>query len=756
MKSKFFLLLFFPITVFACSSQELPRLQIIPKPEHVNFHKGNFRLNAHTRIITGDHPEVIRLAKLLNEGISGMSNYILSLEEAGNGEGVIRFRLDSLREECRNEGYKLCIYPDSLVLTACKPAGLFYGVQTLVQMLADGQFYYPEKRDWELPALEIEDAPAFPYRGLHLDVSRHFFPKEFVLKCIDLMSEYKLNRFHWHLTDAAGWRVEIKKYPELTQWAAWRPEKDYLTWWKGNRRYVTKDSANAYGGFYSQEEVREIVAYAASRYVTVIPEIEMPGHSEEVLAVYPELGCTGKPYRNGEFCIGNEKSFEFIENVLGEIMELFPSQYIHIGGDEASKAAWRKCPKCQKRIREGHLKDEKGLQSYMVHRVEDFLRMHGRKLMGWDEILEGGLAPDATVMSWRGEKGGIEAAKSGHDVVMTPGTFCYFDSYQAEPRTQPYAIGGFTPYLKTYSYNPVPPELTKDEARHILGAQANLWTEYISTPSHAEYMIFPRLLSLAEVVWTPAGKKEEEDFKYRVEKHIALLARKGVNVFRLSDRVEVLTEVDTISKKIKVWFSTEKYRPVIRYTLDGTDPQADSQIYTDPFFVSDSAEVKAAIFVGSERGGAVLAERLDYHKAIGKKVAYRYRYNSSYPAAGEVTLTDGYRGGLTYSDGRWQGFLTNLEVTVDLEKMTDLKYVSAKFMQLTGPGVYMPDYMVVSVSDDGKEFREVGRVNNDVPLDESTLVLKDFTVRFTDKARYIKVFAKKHAGFQFVDEIVVY
>lgn len=758
MKFKIILPSFLILLFFACSSQELPQLQIIPLPERMVLDAGSFKLDAGTPIVVPGCREAEDCARLLNEVVAGISNYILPLEKERTEKGKrgVYFRLDSLEKGWGREGYGLQINRDSIVLSAQTPAGLFYGVQTISQLLTDGQFYFPGKRKWELPALRIEDRPSFVYRGLHLDVSRHFFPKEFVMKCIDLMSEYKLNRFHWHLTDGAGWRVEIKKYPELTRRAAWRAEKDYLKWWKGDRRYVTQDSANAYGGYYTQEEIREVVAYAASKYVMIIPEIEMPGHSEEVLAVFPELGCTGKPYQNGELCIGNEKTFEFVENVLAEILELFPSEYIHIGGDEASKRAWKKCPKCQKRIQQEHLKDEKGLQSYMIHRVEKFLNSHGRQLIGWDEILEGGLAPGAVVMSWRGEKGGIEAAQAGHPVVMTPGGYCYFDSYQAEPQTQPYAIGGFTPYLKTYSYYPVPEELTPEEAKYILGAQANVWTEYISTTSHAEYMIFPRLLALAEVVWTPKERKDPEDFKYRVEKHLALLAQKGVNAFRLSDRVDILTEVDTVGKRIKVRFDSEKYRSLIRYTVNGAEPDGQSPVYREPFYVTDSTWVKAAIFNGELRGESVSIARLDYHKAIGKKVAYRYRYNNGYPAAGERTLTDGYRGGLTYSDGRWQGFLTNFEVTVDLEKVTELSYVSLKFMQLTGPGVYMPDYVKVSVSENGKEFQEVGQVKNDVPAELSTLVLKDFTVRFSGKGRYVKVFAKKQAGFQFVDEIVVY
>lgn len=569
------------------------------------------------------------------------------------------------------------------------------------------------------------------------------------------MAMYKLNRFHWHLTDAGGWRLEIKKYPELTQRGAWRTQEDWRVWWNGgDRAYLDEGEDGAYGGYYTQDEIREIVAYAAARHIVVIPEIEMPGHSEEVLAVYPQLSCSGNG-KGGEFCAGNEASFQFIENVLKEVLELFPSEYIHIGGDEASKSAWKKCPLCQRRIRKEHLKDEKELQSYFIRRVEKFLTAQGRNIIGWDETLEGGLAPDATVMSWRGENGGIEAARSGHDVIMTPGAYCYFDSYQAEPSTQPYAIGGFLPYLKVYSYHPVPSELSPEEARHILGAQANIWTEYISTPEHVEYMAYPRVLALSEVVWSPQEKKNNEDFKRRVKSHICRLKQKGVNVFPLSDRIEMEMEVDTLEKRIRVSFDSEKYNPEIHYTLDGSLPDSQSALYKGPFWI-DSAEVKAALFQKGERSGNISTGRFDYHKAIGKKVSYIHKYSGSYPAAGNVTLTDGYRGGLTYGDGRWQGFLKNLDVVIDLETVQPLHSVGIKFMQLTGPGVYMPQYVQVSVSEDGKNFTEVGEVKNDIPSDRPDLLFKNFVVEFSARARYVRIFARKQAGFMFTDEIVVY
>lgn len=734
----------------ACSTGNLPveDLQIIPRPEKAVMGEGVFRLGEDTGLEIPADDRISVPAGFLNAKIEDITGYTLQGGKAG--APLILMALDTA--QLSPEAYRLEITAGQVTLVGGDGAGLFYGVQTLGQLLADARFYAAGEKAWHLPALEIEDRPAFGYRGLHLDVSRHFFPKAFVLKCLDLMSQYKMNRFHWHLTDAAGWRIEMQRYPELTERGAWRTREKYLDWWKGSRHYATREAAGAYGGYYTREEIREVVAYAAQRHIMVIPEIEMPGHSEEVVSIYPQLGCYGEPYRNGELCIGKEETFEFVENVLTEVMELFPSEYIHIGGDEASTAAWKKCADCRRRMQAEHLGSEKELQGYMIRRVEKFLRSKGRKLIGWDEILDGGLAPEATVMSWRGERGGIEAAKLGHDVVMTPGGYCYFDSFQADPRTQPAAISGFLPYLKVYSYHPVPAELSAAEARHILGAQGNLWTEYISTPEHAEYMIFPRLLALSEVVWSPRDLRDPEDFKRRIARHIDLLKQKGVNVFMLSDRIDLLTDVDTVRRRIKVSFDSERYRPEIHYILNG----GKEEVYREPFYVTDSAVIQAFIVREGKRSAEVSDMRVDCHRAIGKRVSYGHRYSGSYPAAGVATLTDGRCGGLTYGDGCWQGFLSDVEVTVDLDSVSDLGYVSARFMQLTGPGVYMPRYVTVEVSEDGRTFREVARIENTVPSDKRELVIKDFTARFAARGRYVRFFARRQNGFQFVDEVVIY
>ncbi len=430
------------------------------------------------------------------------------------------------------ESYTLSVTPQQILIRATSGAGLFYGMQTLLQLAQPSG-----AGSYSIASVEIEDTPRFAYRGLMLDVSRHFSTKEFIKKQIDALAYYKINRLHLHLTDAAGWRLEIKKYPLLTEFAAWRTDPTWKQWWNGGRKYVRFDAPGAYGGYYTQDDIREILEYARQHYITVIPEIEMPSHSEEVLAAYPQLSCSGEPYKNSDFCVGNEETFTFLENVLTEVMELFPSEYIHIGGDEAGKSAWKTCPKCQKRMKDEHLANVDELQSYLIHRIEKFLNNHGRHLLGWDEILQGGIAPNATVMSWRGEEGGIAAVTSGHRAIMTPGAYCYLDSYQDAPYSQPEAIGGYLPLKKVYSYNPVSASLTAEQAKLVYGVQGNLWVEYIPTPEHMEYMIYPRILALAETAWSAPERKSWPDFHTRALSAVADLQAKGYHTFDLKKEI---------------------------------------------------------------------------------------------------------------------------------------------------------------------------------------------------------------------------
>lgn len=676
--------LLFSASVFtACAPVAEQTLSVTPVPMEVNWQRGSFRPDASTSLWI-EAPEADR--SILAEYLQA-SPLALKLADSQSGNQVVLKQTDALEGITSLEGYVLSVNSDGVRIEALSGAGLFYGVQTLLQMAADA----PEG----MTAVTVKDEPRFEYRGIMLDVSRHFRSKEFVKRQIDLLSYYKINRLHLHLTDAAGWRIEIKKYPRLTQFAAWRPQAVWKDWWNGKREYCEETDPRAQGGYYTQDDIRELVAYAQKHYVTIIPEIEMPSHSEEVLTAYPELSCTHVPYKQSDFCIGNEKTFEFLENVLTEVMELFPSEYIHIGGDEAGKASWPNCKLCQARMKKEGLKDVNELQSYSIHRMERFLNSHGRKLLGWDEILDGGLAPNATVMSWRGTEGGLAAIRSGHKAIMSPGQYCYLDGYQDAPYSQPEAIGGYLPLKKVYGYEPVPDSLSADEAKLMYGVQANLWTEYIPTEEHAEYMLYPRAIALAEVAWSKPENKSWEDFHRRALKIVDELKAKGYHPFELKNEIGNRKEAET---------------PV-------------------------------------------------EHLALGKKVTYNAPYWENYPAAGEATLTDGLRGGWNYNDQLWQGFVTKdrVDVVIDLEKETPIHSVAADFMQICGPEVFMPERVVISVSNDGKEFTQLAEIKHEVVRDDA-VTFKNFGWEGEASARYIRYQAlasDKFGGVLFTDEIVV-
>ncbi len=501
------------------------RHPVVPWPRRLEPGDGAFPIDGRTRIALADdgNPDLRRLGDLLADYLGGFA----AVEPARGREGPGAISLSFGNGPEGAEGYALTVGADGIEIGARQPAGLFFGLQTLRQLIAAS----PKS----IPAVRIEDAPRFAYRGMHLDVSRHFFPIEFVKKFIDTMSAFKLNAFHWHLTDDQGWRLEIRKYPKLTEVGAWRKETIVGHARRGPKGY----DGTPHGGFYTQDEAREVVRYARERSITVIPEIEMPGHAVAALAAYPQLACTPGPFdvrttwgiSEDIFC-PSEETFAFLQNVLTEVMDVFPSEYIHIGGDEAPKARWKESLVAQEVIKREGLRDADELQSWFVRRVESFLNAHGRRLIGWDEILEGGLAPNATVMSWRGIKGGIAAAKQGHDVVMCPNDDLYFDHYQADPEKEPLALGGMTPLEDTYRYEPVPDELTQDEAAHVLGTQGCLWTEYIPTPEHAEYMTYPRLLALAELAWSPREARDLDSFRSRLAPTLAFLDRLGVRFRR--------------------------------------------------------------------------------------------------------------------------------------------------------------------------------------------------------------------------------
>ncbi|HOY29675.1 MAG TPA: beta-N-acetylhexosaminidase, partial [Flavobacteriales bacterium] len=526
------------------SAQQRVLPSIIPAPVEMRLTEGSIDLQC-PFLVEGGKPVETGLVELIRADVD--RSVTTSFQECME-PNVVSLALIQPDTLLPVEWYSLSVTPKTITINAVHEAGLFRGSRTLIQLLEQG------RTTGSLPCLTITDYPRFPWRGMHLDPCRHFWSVEFTKKYIDLLARYKMNSFHWHLTDDQGWRIEIKKYPELTAVGAWRKGSQVGPY--SRREY---DSI-PYGGFYTQDEIREVVAYAAARHINVVPEIEMPGHALAALAAYPHLGCTGGPYEVSKgwgvfedvFCAGNDSTFAMLEDVLTEVMELFPSEMIHIGGDECPKEAWKKCAKCQARKNAHGLKDEHELQSYFIQRIEKFVNSKGRKIIGWDEILEGGLAPNAAVMSWQGIEGGIAAARSGHYAVMSPGSHCYFDHYQGDPANEPLAIGGFTTVQKVYSYEPIPAELKPEEHKYILGAQGNVWTEYILTPEHVEYMAVPRMLALAEVLWTPKEKRNEADFLSRLENEFPKLDAMKVNASKSLYQVSLLPRPGKIAGTIEV------------------------------------------------------------------------------------------------------------------------------------------------------------------------------------------------------------
>jgi len=737
--------------LFSCNHQKpVPEISVIPQPVKVIKGEGAFYLDNSTIIYINDE-NLRKTASFLVESIeksTGTKPEIVLEKNFSDKINFIGFKL-SANKNSSKEAYTLTADKDKIIIEAANPAGIFYGLQSLYQLLppeifSTGKLNLPAV----IPAVKINDYPRFAYRGMHLDVSRHFFPKEFIKKYIDLIAFHKMNTFHWHLVDDQGWRIEIKKYPKLTQIGAWRVNRNNVSW---RKREPAKPGEKAtYGGFYTQDDIREIVQYAKDRQVTIIPEIEMPAHVLSAIASYPYLSCTGDSISvptggiyqvNAIYCAGKESTFEFLENVLTEVMDLFPSKYIHIGGDEANKEPWEKCSYCQKRIKTEGLKDVAELQSYFIRRIEKFLNSKGRELIGWDEILEGGLAPAATVMSWRGISGGIAAAKQGHDAIMTPGTHCYFDHYQGDPRVEPEAIGGYTTVSKTYSYEPVPEELSPEEAKHILGAQGNVWTEWILTPEHAEYMAIPRMTALAEVDWSPKESRNWDDFNKRLQKQFKRFDNWGVNYAHGTTLIDIKVTFKNDTDFVSLF--NERYKPEIHYTTDGSEPNEKSPKYEKPFAVTNTITVKAILTEKGKTVGLPTEKLIARHKALGAKVNYITPYHK-YEAQGKTNLTDGMTGGNSYNDGFWQGFYaSDMEVIIDFGKELEFNKLSAGFLQKSNSWIFLPQWVEYYKSDDGENFSLIGKVNNKIlPLEEGTVVNRFELETKTQKAKYLKVKAK--------------
>lgn len=588
-------------------------ISIIPLPLSIQQQAGNFQLNSKTTIYVdpGD-AELKLLAGMLADQLQTTTSIKVPVVEKAGGQkkkNAIVLTKKQAADSLGKEGYSLNVRPENIVLQAPQGNGIFYGLQSIFQLLptqADGSM---ANKNVSIPAVSIIDKPRYGWRGMMLDVGRYFYPVDFIKKFIDYMAMHKLNTFHWHLTEDHGWRIEIKKHPKLTEVGAYR---------KGTQVNSPKHiDYRPHGGYYTQEQIKELVAYAAERYVNIVPEVDMPGHTMAMLAAYPEISCTGNiemPLQWGIkediLCAGNEKTYAIVEDVLSEVAELFPSPIIHIGGDEAPKKRWKECPKCQARIKKENLKDEHELQSYFIKRVENFLLTKNKRIIGWEEIMEGGLAPNAAVMSWLGIKSGIAAAKQGHPVVMSPTEFLYLDYYQNYPALEPKAIGGLLTVEKVYSYEPTPAELTPEEAKYILGTQGNVWAEYIHSPEKVEYMAYPRGAALAEVAWTQPILKNWDNFKKRLEKQYERYDDLGINYSRSAYNVLPKVSVNEKEKEATVTLETFYHEPVIYYTIDGSEPSLESLKYTVPFIIKDASVVKAAAYREGKRVGEVTVRHI--------------------------------------------------------------------------------------------------------------------------------------------------
>ena len=762
------------IVLCSCGSHD-PQIAIVPYPNHLEAGRGTYRVT--DRPVTCDsrtdertQRAVVGFAARLATVTGGTNPVTVADEMPASG---IRFVTD---ESLPAEGYELNVDGEGIEVRASQFPGFLYALQSLGQLLPAAVYGTEPAPDaaWEVPCVKIADAPRFAYRGMHLDVARHFFSVDEVKRYIDVMAIHKLNTLHWHLTDDQGWRIEIKRYPELTAVGSIRKATVVRKEWG------TYDGT-PYGGFYTQDEIRDVVKYAADRGVTVIPEIDLPGHMLAALTAYPELGCTGGPYEvwgrwgvaDDVLCPGREKTFEFLEGVLTEVMELFPSEYIHIGGDECPKVRWEKCPRCQAKIRQLGLKDDGEhtadhyLQSYVTDRIGKFLAQHGRRIIGWDEILEGRAPSDAVVMSWRGSEGGIAAAKLGHDVIMTPNSHFYFDYYQSlDTDAEPFGIGGYIPMEQVYSYDPAFPELTPEQQKHILGVQANLWTEYVLSDEHLEYMLLPRLAALSEVQWCLPETKDWNRFigSFRMDE---IYSQMGYEFAKHIFGVTASYAVDPEKGGVVMTLTTQGGAP-IRYTLDGSDPTASSPLYKAPVTIGESCTFKAAAL----REGMqtpVYARKFDFNKATGRRIALNAAPTLKYTYGGASLLVDGYRGGPVYSNGAWIGFLNEpLDVTIDMQGAKPYSAVTVESLVEKGEWVFPPSSVGVYLSDDGREFTEAALMSVPQETAGSPDGVKPFKVLFPEtSARYLRVVARTvdpipawhgaagQKAHMFVDEIIV-
>ncbi len=739
---------------------------IIPEPAEIKNLEGTFEFTSDTRFVV-QNEENKKISQLLSDKLATAAGFTPKIVEKTPESNYVVFKTD---ESLEAEAYTLTVSSDAITITSNGLSGALYAVETLRQLLPP-EIESPQQQKetvWSVPNLEINDHPRYPWRGMMLDVARHFFDKDYVLKSIDRMALFKLNTLHLHLVDDQGWRIEIQKYPKLTEIGGFRVDQEDKHW--DARSKNSPDEKATYGGFYTQEDIKEIVTYAQERGITVVPEIEMPAHVMSALAAYPEFSCfdekIGVPSGGvwpitDIYCPGKEKTFEFLEDVLSEVMELFPSQYIHVGGDEATRTNWEKCPHCQKRMREEGLKTTAELQSYFIKRVERFISSKNRRLLGWDEIIEGGIAPGATVMSWRGIEGGWEASKEGHDVVMTPNVV-YFNQYQGEPDYEPIAFGGYVPLNQVYAFDPVVDSMSTEQKKHILGSQGNLWSEFITDEKQSEYMLYPRLAALSEALWTPKDKKDWQGFAKKVPDLFRRFDTMDINYARSAYAVTAQSELND-DGSITVRLQNEFPDSEIRFALDEDPLTASSQSFADSLRFDDTTKIKTAFFEDGKIVGDTLTKTFNFHKGVGKPITYTPEYSKQYNGTGDNTMVNVLRGSKNFHDGRWLAWLEDdAEIIVDLEKSIEISSVAVGAMENQPSGIYYPKKIEVSVSENGKSFTKVGELDRDFQNNGYT-GLEDFKIEFnTQKARFIKINVSNLAhpptggsAFMFLDEIIV-
>ena len=753
------------LAVVSCTFQETV-LDVIPKPVEALRFSGVFDFNEHARVVPMDE-ELYPVAEIFAEDVQKILGYPLTVD---SGRGLRGDVLLVMSPDLGSEEYMLDVTDDEVMVKGGSPAGVFYGLQTLRQIIDD---------EGKVNAVRVYDKPFFSYRGTHLDVARHFFTVEEVKKYIDIIALHKMNVFHWHLTDDQGWRIEIKKYPKLTEIGSIRKETII-----GHIFESDEYDGTPYGEgcWFSQEQIREIIDYAAAKGIEIIPEIDLPGHMLAALAAYPHLGCTGGPYdvwgrwgvADEVLCAGNEETMTFLENVLAEVAELFPSEYVHIGGDECPKVYWEKCPKCQAKIKELGLQDtdefqaEHYLQSYVMKRMTNFLESKGKKVIGWDEILEGEVAENATVMSWRGTAGGVKAARMGHDVIMTPNTFFYLDYYQSlDKENEPLAIGGYIPVEKCYSYEPMADGMTEEEMKHILGVQANLWTEYIASDDHLEYMLLPRMAALSEVQWCQPENKSWERFLDSADDFCAIYDVMGYSYGKHIFDTRGQVSINKDKGCVEVILEAQGDTPV-RYTLDGSDPCKDSPVYTDPIEIRESCILKAR----SERNGTlgkIYEKSFTGHKAMGRPVKALTETHHNYTYNCPDMLTDGLRGAGPYNSGDFAGWYNKpFEAVIEMNG-DSYSSVTLSTIAFRHDWIFGPMDMTIYTSEDGESFTQVAHADYTVTgLIDDGNVCEAYTLNFPEtSAKFLKVTAscikslpdwhpgKGSPGFLFVDEVVV-